>query len=243
LPYGPPGTGLPWISRGPPKIPQADRDRNGRTDDENIPALVPWAVYRLLFEAESDEYAFLIIAPLFWVFGFWGVGGPLVGAYRVRALMRSVATGNDALARAGSCDAWTATTSGRRVSHTLDPGAHGMDELIDRIFAIAPAIRYVAVYRDGRLRSSQRPGIAQASASESDKYEELIVNPTLLTLTRQRGDIDCGGLEFVVIRYGSFYELVLPLSGGHLSVGIEPEADPLELIPRLRAAAGAAGPG
>lgn len=113
-----------------------------------------------------------------------------------------------------------------------------MEDLIERVFALTPDIRYVAAYRNGRLQSAQRPGLAQASASESDKYEELIVNPTLLTLTRQRGDIDCGGLEFVLIRYGSFYEFVLPLPGGHLSVGIESDADPLQLVPRLRAAAG-----
>jgi hypothetical protein len=113
-----------------------------------------------------------------------------------------------------------------------------MEDLIERVFALTPDIRYVAAYRNGRLQSAQRPGVAQASASESDKYEELIVNPTLLTLTRQRGEIDCGGLEFVLIRYGSFYEFVLPLPGGHLSVGIESHADPLQLVPRLRAAAG-----
>ncbi|HEU5040159.1 MAG TPA: hypothetical protein VFT84_05045 [Gemmatimonadales bacterium] len=118
-----------------------------------------------------------------------------------------------------------------------------MPDLIERVFALTPDIRYVAVYLDGQLRSSQRPGLSQASASESDKYEELIVNPTLLTLTRQRGEIDCGGLEFVLIRYGSFYELVLPLPGGHLSVGIEPHADPLQLVPRVRAAADGAGSG
>jgi len=111
-----------------------------------------------------------------------------------------------------------------------------MKDLIGRIFALTPDIRYVAVYRNGQLHSAQRPGLAQASASESDKYEELIVNPTLLTLTRQRGEIDCGGLEFVVIRYGSFYQLVLPLPDGHLSVGIELHADPLQFVPQLRAA-------
>ena len=115
-----------------------------------------------------------------------------------------------------------------------------MEDLIKQILAISTAIRYVALYRNGELRSSQRPDLAHASASESDKYEELIVNPTLLTLTRQRGEIDCGGLAFVLIRYGSFFEVVLPLAGGHLSVGIEPHADPLALVPRLRAAAGAA---
>lgn len=118
-----------------------------------------------------------------------------------------------------------------------------MGELIERVFALTSDIRYVAVYVNGRLQSSQRPSLTQASTSESDKYEELIVNPTLLTLTRQRGEIDCGGLAFVLIRYGSFYELVLPLPGGHLSVGIEPHADPLHLVPRLQAVAGAATSG
>ena len=33
--------------------------------------------------------------------------------------------------------------------------------------------------------------------------------------------IDCGGAHFVVIRYGNFYEFVKPISGGHLSVGME----------------------
>ena len=113
-----------------------------------------------------------------------------------------------------------------------------MEDLIKRVFAVTSDIRYVALYLNGQLRSSQRPGLMQASSSESDKYEELIVNPTLLTLTRQRGDIDCGGMEFVLVRYGSFYELVLPLPGGHLSVGIESHADPLQLAPRLQAIAG-----
>jgi hypothetical protein len=115
-----------------------------------------------------------------------------------------------------------------------------MQDLITRVFALSPDVRYVALYRNGQLRSSERPGLAQSSASESDKYEELIVNPTLLTLTRQRGEIDCGGLHYVVIRYGSFFELVLPLPDGHLSVGVEPHADPLPLIPRLRQAVDAA---
>src|SRR5512145_539199 len=112
-----------------------------------------------------------------------------------------------------------------------------MEALIERIFAVSSDIRYVAVYRNGQLRSSQRPGLAQASAAESDKYEELIVNPTLLTLTRQRGQIDCGGLRYVVIRYGNFFELVLPLPKGHLSVGIEPDADLLPLVSQLSAIA------
>lgn len=109
-----------------------------------------------------------------------------------------------------------------------------MQQAIDRIFAISTAIRYVAIYHHGQLTSAVRPGLQNASASESDKYEELLVNPTLLTLARQRGDIDCGGLQFIVIGYGSFFELVWPLASGHISVGIEPSADPLAFVSAVR---------
>lgn len=112
-----------------------------------------------------------------------------------------------------------------------------MAPALSRFFDADPAIRYVALYRDGELVSAQREGLANASASESDRYEELIVNPTLLTLVMQRGNIDCGGVEYVVIRYGSFYELVLPIAGGHLSVGIEPAADPVAVARRVRSVA------
>lgn len=111
-----------------------------------------------------------------------------------------------------------------------------MSALLDDVFAVSPAIRYVAVYVNGRLESRARENLANASASESDKYEELIVNPTLLKLVQQRGDIDCGGAEWVVIRYGHFFEWVRAVAGGHLSVGIELTARPIELMPGIEAA-------
>lgn len=79
----------------------------------------------------------------------------------------------------------------------------------------------------------QRAGLANASALESDRYEELLVNPTLLTLVGQRGRIDCGGLDFVVIRYGHFFQLVRPLPDGHLSLSIQPDGDPLAVAAAL----------
>ncbi len=111
-----------------------------------------------------------------------------------------------------------------------------MQGTIQRVLAISPAVRYVAIYHGGELASAARPDLAGASSSESDKYEELLVNPTLLTLARQRGDIDCGGLRYLLIRYGSFFVVVLPLDQGHVTVGIEPSADPLPLVPRIAAA-------
>ena len=106
------------------------------------------------------------------------------------------------------------------------------DELIDRCLELDPAVRYVAVYRDGVLRSRERVGVAGGSAAESDRYEELLVNPTVLTLVRQRGNIDCGGVRYVLIRYGSFFAFVLPVTGGHVAVGLEPTVD-LARLPGL----------
>lgn len=105
-----------------------------------------------------------------------------------------------------------------------------MESLQEKIFSLSESIRYVAIYADDQLVSTQRPGLANASSSESDKYEELIVNPTLLKLVTQRGNIDCGGAEYVIIRYGSFYELVMPLKSGHVSVGMALQADVMELV-------------
>jgi hypothetical protein len=54
---------------------------------------------------------------------------------------------------------------------------------------------------------------ANASSRESDKYEELLVNPAVIKLVQARGDIDCGGARFVVIRYGNFFQLVIAPQG------------------------------
>ena len=108
-----------------------------------------------------------------------------------------------------------------------------MADAIDQIFAVSPDIRYVALYRNGALESHQRAGIGKSSAAESDKYEELIVNPTLLKCATQRGDIDCGGLRALVVAYGNFLELVIPIRGGHLSVGFENGSNPLAYTDQL----------
>ncbi len=108
-----------------------------------------------------------------------------------------------------------------------------MNPIRTAIFEISPDIRYVATYLDGELEYSQRPELAGASSAESDKYEELIVNPTLLKLVTQRGNIDCGGASFVIIRYGNFWEIVVPVANGHVSVGVEASADVTAIAERV----------
>lgn len=100
---------------------------------------------------------------------------------------------------------------------------------VDPFFQVSKDVRYVATYIGGRLTLSEKPGLANTSSSESDKYEELIVNPALLLLVKQRGEIDCGGVQYVVVRYGNFWLTIWPVKGGHVSIGLEPDADPIKL--------------
>jgi len=123
-----------------------------------------------------------------------------------------------------------------------------MSDPLTPIFALSPHIRYVALARDGQLALRERAGLSGSSSAESDRYEELLVNPTIVTLVGQRGRIDCGGLEYIVIRYGNFFQIVRPIPGGHLSVAVEPHGDPLAIaaaveraVPDLIAAAGPGG--
>jgi len=106
--------------------------------------------------------------------------------------------------------------------------------MIDAIFGLSKSIRYVAVYKHGDLQSRAKVNTAAASSSESDQYEELLVNPTLLTLASQRGNIDCGGLDYLIVRYGNFFQFVLPTDWGHVSVCIEADANPIEIGVRVR---------
>jgi hypothetical protein len=107
-------------------------------------------------------------------------------------------------------------------------------QLMESLFTLSSDIRYVALRIGNDLDIQQRQGIQESSSSESDRYEELLVNPTLITLATERGQIDCGGLEFIVIRYGNFFQLVHPVKAGHISIAIEPGGDPLSLVASIR---------
>ena len=108
-----------------------------------------------------------------------------------------------------------------------------MSVLLNAILSVAPAIRYVAILREGKLESFQRPGLTDASAGESDRYEELFVNPTILTAAAQRGNLDCGGLRYVLIRYGNFFQVIVPTVWGHASICFEPTSMPLDHVEQI----------
>jgi hypothetical protein len=51
---------------------------------------VPYATYRLLFEAPREQYAALITFVLFWIFGYWSLVGPILTAAKVRRVLRAI---------------------------------------------------------------------------------------------------------------------------------------------------------
>ena len=108
-----------------------------------------------------------------------------------------------------------------------------MSDLHDDVFAISPDIRYVAAAHDQQVQMRSRPDLHNASSSDSDLYEELLVNPTLLTLATQRGNIDCGGLRYLIIGSGHFQQLVVPSPAGHISIAFELGANPADHLPAI----------
>ena len=102
------------------------------------------------------------------------------------------------------------------------------------LFALSPDVRYVAVASGQDVETCQRAGVLDASSSESDRYEELLVNPALLTLTTQRGAIDCGGLEYLVVRYGHFFQIVMAHGKGHASMCVAADSDPIAIAAAAR---------
>ena len=94
------------------------------------------------------------------------------------------------------------------------------------LFGLDPHIRYVAVNQGGHITTmEQSPTWPSYNPDDTDRMEELIVNPAVIELTRRRGNLDLDGLRFVAIRYGLQWQLVFPYANGHLSVGVEPAAD------------------
>lgn len=107
-------------------------------------------------------------------------------------------------------------------------------DLAEELFTLSPHIRYLALGRGQDVQLRERTALSASSSPESDRYEELFVNPPLLTLLRQRGELDCGGLDYVIVAYGSFFQLIFPLDGFHASVAIARDADPVALVRPIR---------
>jgi hypothetical protein len=108
------------------------------------------------------------------------------------------------------------------------------DKIANRLFALEPKIRYVAVNQLGAITEmEQSPAHPLYNPHETDRIEELIVNPIVIDITRRRGNLDMGGIRYVVIRYGTQYQLLMPYKDGHLSIGIELADDPHQIAQKV----------
>jgi hypothetical protein len=45
-------------------------------------------------------------------------------------------------------------------------------------------------------------------------------------------------VRFLIVRYGLQFQVILPCHGGHVSVGVEADGDPVARVAALAAAAG-----
>jgi len=99
------------------------------------------------------------------------------------------------------------------------------EKIIESLFDEFSEIRYLAIYTEDNLVYQQKEGTSDSSSGETDKYEELLVNPTLLKLASQRGNIDCGGLNHLIIGYGNFYQIVKSIPNGHISICVKQKSD------------------
>ncbi len=104
------------------------------------------------------------------------------------------------------------------------------EKISTQLFKLEPKIRYVAVNQNEAIvEMEQSPQHPTYNPHETDRLEELIVNPIVLEITRRRGNLDMGGIRYVVIRYGAQYQLLMPYKEGHLSIGVELGDDPLDI--------------
>jgi hypothetical protein len=111
------------------------------------------------------------------------------------------------------------------------------ERLSERLFRLEPKIRYVALNQKGQIQEMrQSPLHPSTNPPESDRIEELIVNPIVLEIAARRGNIDMDGIRYVVIRYGTQYQLLLPYQDGHLSLGVNMEDDPIKIARKVTAA-------
>jgi len=110
------------------------------------------------------------------------------------------------------------------------------EKLSAQLFSMEPKIRYVAVNQKGKIvEMEQSQSHPSYNPNETDRMEELIVNPIVLELAARRGNLDMDGIRYVVIRYGTQYQLLIPYDEGHLSIGVELQDDPVEIASKITA--------
>jgi hypothetical protein len=95
-----------------------------------------------------------------------------------------------------------------------------------------PKIRYVAVNQNGVITEMEQFHTT-FNPSDTDRMEELVVNPVILEAASRRGNLDLDGVRYVLIRYGLQYQVIIPYRQGHVSIGINLGDDPTEIAEKI----------
>lgn len=118
---------------------------------------------------------------------------------------------------------------------TYDTPATAADEaLIADLFALG-GVGYVALGRGSDVLMRIHADLRTTTTPESNFYEELLVNPTLLALAGQRAALDCGGLDHLAVGYAKFTQLLVRTREGHVSLGASRNAPARELAAKVHA--------
>ena len=100
------------------------------------------------------------------------------------------------------------------------------------VFDLDPGIRYLAANQDGEIvEMAQR--LPSHNPVETDRMEELLLNPTILEMTKRRGDLDLDGIRNIIIQYGLQYQAIFNYRNGHVSVGIESNSDAIGVVKKI----------
>ena len=113
------------------------------------------------------------------------------------------------------------------------PASDKAARLISAIFDLG-GIGYVALCSGQEVLLRMAPGLVSTTTEETNFYEELLVNPTLLKLASQRANLDCEGLRYIAIGYGKFVQLIMSVRDGHVSIGVSRKANVGELAARVQ---------
>ena len=123
--------------------------------------IVPYGTYYLLFEAQRDQYAFLITLVLFWIFGFWGVVGPILAAIKVRRVFQAIERAkskDDLLAHLQSPDSQVAAidliASENHIPRFL--AAHVVNLLVSRLPSANSSVAPLGTHTTGNVGSPKQ---------------------------------------------------------------------------------------
>jgi hypothetical protein len=114
------------------------------------------------------------------------------------------------------------------------PISNKAQAVVDDLFALG-RVGYVALSSGTEVLMRPMKDLPSETTAESNFYEELLVNPTLLKLASHRGSIDCGGLKYIAVGYGDFTQLIMLTRDGTVSIGLSKNAPAREVAASAQA--------